>query len=240
MTKIKVLIADDHAVVRTGLKLLISVEPDLEVAGEAENGKVAVELTKRLRPDVVLMDFAMPQCNGAKATQSITRQYPATKVLVLSAYHDEDTVRALLKAGAAGYLTKDSASGDLVQAIREVKRGNCFFSPAIAKRMRSQWQNSFQKSGAAGREGALSSREGEVLVLIARGYANKQIAGELGISIKTVEKHRQQVMEKLGIHDIAGLTRYSLSKGLLGFNGQAIPPTQLELGDSRSRNAARL
>ncbi len=220
MAKIKVLIADDHAVVRTGLRILIGLEPDLEVAGEAENGKMAVELTRRLKPDVVLMDVAMPHCNGAKATQSISRQCPASKVLVLSAYHDEDTVRLLLEAGAAGFLTKHSASGDVVQAIREVKRGNGFFSPSIAKRMRDQWQSTFAKNGSAGRGATLTSRENEVLVLIAEGYANKQIAGELGISIKTVEKHRQQVMEKLGIHDIAGLTRYAISKRLLFSNGQ--------------------
>ena len=233
MAKIRVLIADDHAVVRTGLKLLLAVEPDLEVAGEADNGRTAVELARRLRPDVVVMDVAMPQCNGAKATSSINRDCPAAKVLVLSAYQDEDTVRALLKAGAAGYLTKHSASGELVQAIREVKRGNCFFSPGIARRMRDQWQSRFLKGAPAERARNLTAREREVLRLIGEGFANKQIGAELGISIKTVEKHRQQVMEKLGIHDIAGLTRYALSKGMLGAKGNTPAASQLELSGWR-------
>lgn len=218
MNKIRVLIADDHAVVRAGLKILIGLEPDLEIAGEAEDGKKAIELTARLKPDVVLMDVAMPQCNGAKATQTIVRQSPGSRVLILSAYQDEDTVRTLLKAGAAGYLTKHAASGDLVTAIREVKRGNGFFSPAIAKRMQHQWQSAFVRGKEREQGVELTQREHEVLVRIAEGQANKHIGADLGISIKTVEKHRQQVMEKLGIHDVAGLTRYAISKGLVVSN----------------------
>jgi DNA-binding NarL/FixJ family response regulator len=214
MNKIRVLIADDHAIVRAGLRILIGLEPDLEIAGEAEDGKKAIELARKLKPDVVLMDVAMPRCNGTKATQCITRQSPSSRVLILSAYQDEDTVRSLLQAGASGYLTKHAASGDLVQAIREVKRGNGFFSPAIARRMQHQWQHAFTNGTPREHSVELTPRENEVLVRIAEGQANKQIGADLGISIKTVEKHRQQVMEKLGIHDIAGLTRYAIAKGL--------------------------
>ncbi len=215
MAKIKVLIADDHAVVRAGLKILISTEPDLEIAGEAEDGKKAVSLARKLKPDVVLMDVAMPECNGASATQAITKQSPTSKVLVLSAYNDEDTVRELVRAGAAGYLTKHTAAQDLVQAIREVRQGKSFFSPAIARRLRQQTQSAFLNGNTTGKYGELTSRETEVLKLIAAGRANKQIGQDLNISIKTVEKHRQSIMEKLDIHDTAGLTRYAFSKGML-------------------------
>lgn len=215
MSKIKVLIADDHAVVRDGLKVLISTEPDLEIAGEAADGKKAVALARRLKPDVVLMDVAMPECNGASATQAITKQLPASKVLVLSAYNDEDTVRKLVQAGAAGYLTKHTAAQELVQAIREVRRGKPFFSAAIARRLRQQTQNAFLNGDKTGTHGELTPREAEVLKLIAEGRANKQIGVDLNISIKTVEKHRQSIMEKLEIHDTAGLTRYAFSKGML-------------------------
>ena len=210
MKKINVLLVDDHAVVRQGLRALLEAEGDIAVVAEADNGRTAVAQTKRCEPDVVLMDVAMPGMNGVEATRQIVRNVPSTKVLVLTSYGDDDYVAQLLEAGASGYLVKQTAAADLLKAIREVEEGNQFFSPTIAKRLRQQDRDSLSGSG---RSGGLTSREVEVLQLVAEGFANKQIAAELSISIKTVEKHRQQAMNKLNIHDIAGLTRYAISKG---------------------------
>ena len=213
MKKIGVLLADDHAVVRQGLRALLEAEGDIAVVGEAENGRQAVAQAKKTLPDVVVMDVAMPGMNGLEATRQIVRNVPSSKVLVLTSYGDDDYVTQLLEAGATGYLVKQTAAADLLKAIREVHHGNAFFSPAIAKRLRQQESEALAGGQPASRTGRLTSREAEVLQLVAEGFANKQIAAELSISIKTVEKHRQQAMNKLNIHDIAGLTRYAISKG---------------------------
>ena len=213
MKKIAVLLVDDHAVVRQGLRALIEAEGDMVVVGEAENGRQAVAQTKKLLPDVVVMDVAMPGMNGLEATRQIVRNVPSAKVLVLTSYGDEDYVAQLLEAGAIGYLVKQTAAADLLRAIREVRGGNKFFSPAIAKRLRQQDREAFLGRQSVSRIARLTSREAEVLQLVAEGLANKQIAAELSISIKTVEKHRQQAMNKLNIHDVAGLTRYAIAKG---------------------------
>ncbi|HSU57195.1 MAG TPA: response regulator transcription factor [Candidatus Dormibacteraeota bacterium] len=215
MRKISVLLVDDHTVVRQGLRALLAAEEDMEVVGEAENGRQAVMLAKKTVPDVVVMDVAMPLLNGLEATRQITKGLPSTKVLVLTSYGDDDCVSSLMEAGACGYLIKQTAANDLLKAIREVQKGNAFFSPAIAKRLRDQCREAFTTGTAPRKAGELTSRESEVLQLIAEGFSNKQIAAELAISIKTVEKHRQQVMNKLNIHDVAGLTRYAISKGLV-------------------------
>jgi DNA-binding NarL/FixJ family response regulator len=213
MKRIAVLLVDDHAVVRQGLRALIEAEGDMVVVGEAENGRQAVAQTKKLLPDVVVMDVAMPGMNGLEATRQIVRHGPSAKVLVLTSYGDEDYVAQLLEAGAIGYLVKQTAAADLLRAIREVRGGNKFFSPAIAKRLRQQDREAFLGGQSVSRIARLTSREAEVLQLVAEGLANKQIAAELSISIKTVEKHRQQAMNKLNIHDVAGLTRYAIAKG---------------------------
>ena len=215
MKKIGVLLVDDHTVVRQGLRALLKAEEDMEVLGEAENGRQAVMLARKTPPDVVVMDVAMPLLNGLEATRQIIKSVPNTKVLVLTSYGDDECVEQLMKAGAAGYLIKQTAANDLLKAIREVQRGNAFFSPAIAKRLRDQCREAFTSGQPAKKNTDLTSREAEVLQLIAEGFSNKQIAAELTISIKTVEKHRQQVMNKLNIHDVAGLTRYAISKGLV-------------------------
>jgi DNA-binding NarL/FixJ family response regulator len=212
--KIRVLIAEDHDVVREGLKFLIRTEPDFEIAGEAEDGLAAVKMAQRLKPDVVLMDFAMPNSSGLQATQTISDRLPNSKVLVLSAYSDEESVRRLFAAGALGYLTKRSAADELLQAIRVVNEGKSFLSRLIAHRLRRQSRHAFLRSGNVGQPCPLTSREVGVLQLIAEGLGNKQIADELDLSVKTVEKHRQSVMNKLDIHDVAGLTRYAISKGM--------------------------
>lgn len=215
MKKISVLLVDDHTVVRQGLRALLRPEEDIEVVGEAENGRQAVMAAKRNPPDVVIMDVAMPLLNGLEATRQILKTLPATKVLVLTSYSDDDCVQQLTEAGVSGYLIKQTAANDLLKAIREVQKGNAFFSPTIAKRLRDQCREAFANGQPIKKNMELTSREAEVLQLIAEGFSNKQIAGELAISIKTVEKHRQQVMNKLNIHDVAGLTRYAISKGMV-------------------------
>jgi DNA-binding NarL/FixJ family response regulator len=213
MKKIAVLLVDDHAVVRQGLRALLEAEGDIAVVGEAENGRQAVALTKKSLPEVVVMDVAMPGMNGLEATRQIVRNVPSAKVLVLTSYGDDDYVTQLMGAGAIGYLLKQTAAADLLKAIREVRKGNAFFSPVIAKRLRQQSHEAFTEGLPAKKTFDLTSREVEVLQLVAEGFAKKQIAAELSISIKTVEKHRQQAMNKLNIHDVAGLTRYAISKG---------------------------
>ena len=216
MTKIKVLLADDHTVVRQGLRALLQAEPDIETIAEAGTGRQAVELTRTLKPDVVVMDIAMPMLNGLEATRQILKSVQGTRVLILSSYSDDEYVYQLSEAGAAGYLLKQAAIADLVTAIRKIKAGQTFFSAAISKQLMRRYRETvirgvFVKKWSDG----LTSRETEVLQLIAEGKPNKQIAGELSISIKTVEKHRQHVMDKLDIHDIAGLTRYAIAKGII-------------------------
>src|SRR6267143_3236674 len=215
MRKITVLLADDHTVVRQGLRALHEAEEDMSVIGEAENGRQAVQMARRFQPDVVVMDIAMPSLNGLEATRQITRENPKSKVLILSSYSDDEYVQQLTDAGASGYLVKQTAAQDLVAAIREAKKGNAFFSPAISKRLLEHFRASIGRPPGEKKSPKLTPRELEVLQLIAEGYANKKIAGELFISIKTVEKHRQQLMYKLDIHDVAGLTRYAIAKGII-------------------------
>jgi DNA-binding NarL/FixJ family response regulator len=210
------LLADDHTVVRQGLRALLQAEPDIEIAGEAETGRQAVQLTRALRPDVVVMDIAMPGLNGLEATRQILRKMPSSRVLILSSYSDDEYLHQSAEAGAAGYLVKQGAVTELVNAIREAKKGNAFLSPAISKRLMHHYRETLVRGvPVKQRTDMLSSRQVEVLQLVAEGRANKQIAAELGISVKTVEKHRQQLMNKLGIRDVAGLTRYAISNGIL-------------------------
>ncbi|MDB6032098.1 MAG: LuxR family transcriptional regulator [Verrucomicrobiales bacterium] len=212
--KITVLLADDHNIVREGLRLLIESAADMQVVAEAENGRQALQKVIELRPDVAVLDLAMPILNGLEATKQILKAAPETKILILSSYTDEERVRQLVHEGALGYLIKQSAATDLLKAIRETRKGNAFFSPCISRKMLEQMRENFVNGGSVQRKSnTLTTRETEVLQLIAEGYANKQMAAELCISIKTVEKHRQAVMNKLNIHDVAGLTRHAIAKG---------------------------
>ena len=219
MEKIKVLLVDDHTVVRQGLRVLLEAEQDIAIVAEADTGRLAVQLTRKHLPDVVVMDIAMPNLNGLEATRQILKEMPTAKVLVLSSYGDDEYVHQMTEAGAAGYLLKQTAATDLIKAIREARKGNAFFSPSISKRLLDQYREAFLKGvPVKKRTELLTSRESEVLQLIAEGKPNKQIASELCISIKTVEKHRQQLMNKLNIHEVAGLTRYAISKGIIESN----------------------
>ena len=212
MNKITVFIADDHAIFREGLRLLLQADQATEVIGQASNGHQAVKEVARLRPDVVLMDIAMPLLNGIEATRRITLETPAIKVLILSSYSDDQHVQQALGAGASGYVMKETASEELLHAIREARDGNAFFSPLIAECLLRRWKNRESPPSAGP---TLTDRQMDVVQLIAEGYSNKQMAGLLCISIKTVEKHRQALMDKLNIHQVATLTRYAVSHRLV-------------------------
>jgi DNA-binding NarL/FixJ family response regulator len=217
MNCITVLLAEDHQLVREGFRALLKQESDIEVVGEAATGREAVQLTRKLRPAVIVMDIAMPLLNGLEATRQIRKDFPDTKVLILSAHSDEAYVEQVAALGAVGFLLKQTSSHVLAQAIREIQKGNTFYSPALAKHVRSQEPQKLLARGGKFQKKAnrLSSREVEVLQLIAEGKPNKQVAAELGVSFKTVDKHRQHLMTKLNIHDIAGLTRYAIAEGII-------------------------
>ena len=216
MKRIAVLLAEDHMIVREGLRALLKAEGDIEVIGEAQTGRQAVQLSRKLRPDVVVMDIAMPLLNGLEATRRILKDVPATRVLILSAHGDDEYIRQAVMLGAAGYLIKQTSADVLGKAIREVHKGKPFFSPSIASRLPGLSLESTDGRPVVKKKNVgLSSREVEVLQLIAEGKANKQVAAELGISVKTVEKHRQHLMSKLDIHDTAGLTRYAIATGII-------------------------
>jgi len=214
--KITVLLAEDHAVVRQGLRTLLEAEGGFDVIGQAQTGREAVELAAKLRPDVILMDIAMPVLNGLEATRQVLAANPKAKVLVLSAHGDDEYVERTTAVGALGFLEKQTSAEILTKAIREVAAGKPYFSPTIAKRMADRQKRSRDRDGLAKPSSVrLTSREIEVLQLVAEGRANKQVAATLGISIKTVEKHRQHVMDKLNIHETAGLTRYAMAQGII-------------------------
>lgn len=216
MKTITVLLAEDHHIVREGFRSLLQNEADIEVVGEAENGRQAIQLIRKLRPEVVVMDIAMPLLNGLEATRQIRKEFPEVKVLILSAHNDDAYVDQVATLGAAGFLLKQSSAHHLPTAIREVHKGKTFFSPSVTKRVQDRKKQSLDRGEKGGNR--LSSREVEVLQMIAEGKPNKQVAAELGVSFKTVDKHRQHLMSKLDIHDIAGLTRYAIAEGIIESN----------------------
>ncbi|MEO5711862.1 MAG: response regulator transcription factor [Luteolibacter sp.] len=217
MNTITVLLAEDHLIVREGLRALLKLEADIQIVGEADNGREAVILARTLRPHVIVMDIAMPLLNGLEATRQILRATPATRVIILSAHSDDAYVDQVMALGASGYLIKQTAFHVLPEAIRQVHQGKTCFSPSIGKRRLQQERKEDKPSEAAAKKDSplLTSREMEVLQLVAEGKANKETADELHISIKTVEKHRQNLMEKLNIHDTASLTRYAIAHGII-------------------------
>ncbi len=216
MKKITVLLADDHALMREGCRMMLEFEKDFEVVGEARDGRQAVELAKKLHPDVALMDIAMPSLNGLEATRQIHHASPVTKVLMFSGHSDDAYIQTATESGAAGFILKQNPTQDVCRAIREVHRGKTFFSPDIVRHFdRRKLPLPGYAGGRNPKPARLTQREMEVLQLVAEGNANKQTAAELGIGIKTVEKHREHLMEKLDIHHTAGLTRYAISAGII-------------------------
>ena len=214
--RISVLLADDHMLIREGMKTLLRAERDIEVVGEAATGRQAVELTRKLCPAVVVMDISMPQTNGLEATRQIRKDFPDTKVIILSAHGDDAYVESAAVLGASGYLLKQSSARFMADAIRKVHNGETFFSPAVSKRFRTRQKASLEQKDLPKVKGIrLSSREGDVLRLIAEGESVKQIAESLSLSIKTVEKQRDHLLQKLAIRDIAGLTRYAIAEGVI-------------------------
>jgi DNA-binding NarL/FixJ family response regulator len=216
MKPIRTLLADDHTIVREGLRALLLADGGIQVVGEARNGREAVELATTLRPEVVVMDIAMPLLNGLEATRQILRIIPDMKVIILSAHNDDAYIDGMVSAGAVGFLIKQTSAQILAEAIRKVMAGHRFYSPLVSKRIHESYKISDRFGAVTKRKAArLTPRELEVIQLVAEGQANKQIAGGLSISIKTVEKHRQHVMDKLNIHDTAGLTRYAIASGII-------------------------
>lgn len=214
MSKLKILIADDHAVLRDGLKALVNSQPDMEVVGEAHNGRIASEKALQLRPDVMIMDVSMPELNGIQATEIVKRECPQTNVLALTAYKDKAYVDQLLGAGASGYMLKLAASDELIRAIRTVAAGEVYLGREIAERITESYVRSqMHRAGAQPKE--LTDREEEVLRLIAQGYSNKEIATQLSISVKTVESHKANLMEKLEITSRTEIVRYAVQRGWL-------------------------
>ncbi|MEO6244872.1 MAG: response regulator transcription factor [Opitutaceae bacterium] len=211
-----ILIAEDHAIVRQGLCALLKAEAHFKVVGEARDGREAVAMAQKLQPDVILMDIAMPLLNGFEATRQILAANPAAKIVILSAHSDDAYIERMIAVGVAGFIEKQTSADVLTRAIQEVAKGQRFFSSSIAKRLQAFLAKPRDRNGTVKPNSTrLTSRESEVLQLVAEGSANKQVAAELGISIKTVEKHRQQLMEKLNIHDTAGLTRYAIAAGVI-------------------------
>jgi DNA-binding NarL/FixJ family response regulator len=215
MKQITVLLAEDHTIVREGFRKMLELEGDFEIVGEASDGREAVVLAKKLRPAVVLMDIAMPLLNGLEAARQVRKALPATKVLMLSAHNDYAYVENAIESGAVGFLLKQTSAHDVCRAIREVHAGKTFFSPSINRQLNHVNPSANLRTGNKKKMAQLTSREVEVLQLIAEGKANKQTAAELGIGLKTVEKHREHLMAKLDIHDTAGLTRYAISAGII-------------------------
>lgn len=215
MKRITVLIVEDHAIVREGFRRMLELEGDLEIAGEAQDGRQAVEMAKELHPDVVLMDVAMPMLNGLEATRQVIKTLPATKVLILSAHGDLAYIENAMESGAVGFLLKQSCAQEVYRAIREVHQGKTFFCPSISKRLDHFNPPLTGRTGMIKKNTELTSRQREVLQLVAEGKANKQTAAELGICTKTVEKHREHLMQKLDIHNTAGLTRYAIGAGVI-------------------------
>ncbi len=212
---IGVVIADDHAVVREGVKLILSREPDIEILGEAGNGLEALEAIKETRPHVVIMDISMPEMGGIEATQRAKEAWPEVNILALTMHEDENYVFQLLKAGASGYVLKRAAAQDLVTAIRSAARGEAFLYPTVAKSVVADYLRRIAEGGDRSRYDGLTPREREILTLIAEGLSNQEMAERLYISIKTVQTHRAHIMEKLNLHNRTELVRYAIRKGLI-------------------------
>lgn len=217
MTAVRVLVADDHTLVRAGIRGLLEGLDNVEVVGEAGDGQETLRLADEVRPDIVLLDIGMPGLNGLDVAARLTAQHPSTRVLILSMHTSEEYVLRALRAGCAGYLLKGSAVAELEIAVRAVARGETYLSPAVSKHVMDDYVR--RTGGAADPIDALTARQREVLQLVAEGHTSKDIAERLGLSFKTVEAHRAQIMERLGIHDVASLVRFAVRMGLVSPEG---------------------
>jgi DNA-binding NarL/FixJ family response regulator len=215
MTKLRVLLAEDHETIRDGLKLLVNSQPDMEIVGEADNGRVAVQLAQELLPDVVVMDVSMPELNGLQATKKLKQKSPQVKVLTLTRHTDTGYLQQLLEAGASGYVLKQSKSAELLRAIRAVVNGQTYLDPAITEKAVTQMRAGKRAARGAPPAATLSSREAEVLRLIALGYVNKEVAARLNLSVKTVEVHKASGMRKMGMKSRVDIVSYALLQGWL-------------------------
>ncbi|MDE3089619.1 MAG: response regulator transcription factor [Chloroflexota bacterium] len=215
MSKIRVLICDDHTILREGIRLLLNAQPDIEVVAEAVDGREAVDKARALKPDVILMDIAMPLLNGLEATKQIRREQPNARVLVLTMYESDEYVAQMLEAGAAGYVLKKVAGSELVYAIRAVSQGEAFLYPSITKRLVEDYLRRVESGQERDTFNGLTDREREVLQLVAEGHTNKAIADLLNLSVRTVQNHRAHIMEKLGMHDRGELIKYAIQKGII-------------------------
>ncbi len=211
---ITVVIADDHMIVRDGLRSLLERQPDMEVVAEADNGRMALKLVKELSPDVVIMDIGMRELNGIDATRQIVKMSPGVKVLALSMYSDKRFIKGMFKAGASGYMLKDSAFNELTNAIRVIVKGKIYISPSVANIVTEDYLKQSPESDRSTRS-LLTSRELEVLQLLVEGMSTKQIASSLRLSIKTIESHRSRVMKKINVNNIADLTKYAIREGII-------------------------
>ena len=210
MEKIRVFLVDDHTVVRQGLRRILESDEEIEIVGEAGDGRTAIDLVQKLRPHVVVMDVAMPELNGIEATRQILKRVEGAKVLVLSMHGDDVYVRQALKAGARGYLLKDSEDLDLIKAVKAIRGGGSFFSPPVSKVVLSGYLGDKIEGDVEDSVARLTDREREVLQLIAEGKTNKEVAHALSVSINTVETHRKHIMEKLDLHNTAELVRFAI------------------------------
>ena len=221
MTKIRVLLADDHSLVRAGIRALLESLDGVSVIDEASNGREALSLIEQHRPDVVLMDIAMSELNGLEATTRVSKEYPHVRVIILSMHANEEYVLQSLRAGAAGYLLKDAGTTELEMAIKAVAAGETYLSPPVSKHVIAEYMRRIGGESSNGEQSGLNRltlRQREILQLIAEGYTTQEIAQKLNISVKTAETHRTQLMERLDIHDIAGLVRYAIRMGLISLD----------------------
>lgn len=215
MSKTRVLVADDHGVLRKGIRFLLATEPGIEVVGETGDGREAVAMAERLDPDIVILDIAMPSLGGIDAASQITRRNPKTGILMLSMHSDEEFVLGALAAGAKGYLLKDAAEPDLVRAVQTVASGRPFFSPAITQMLLDDYMTRLQRSGKQDSYELLTEREREVLHLLAEGKTNKEVAGVMNVGVSTVETHRTNLMQKLNLHNTAEIVLYAVRKRII-------------------------
>ena len=213
--KYRIVIAEDHTILREGLRSLLSASPDFEIVGEADDGREAIRCVEKLKPDLILTDLSMPRMNGMDAIREIKRRSPETKILVLTVHKTEEYILATLQAGADGYLLKDSTHAELLAAVRHVLSGKHYISPGISDKVLEGYLEGRKTLKTKTAWETLTQREREILKLIAEGYKNKEIADDLCISVKTVEKHRANLMEKLNLHNVQALTTYAIEKGLV-------------------------